>query len=95
MKRYVKELARDVMRADHPLVKRGIVRHPGADKIEQVVKHCERGTVNIVDFGEKVQVPEIKRGAWGYADYERKLEPHEVFRYELVGGNAVDNIIPQ
>jgi len=54
-----------------------------------------RGTVNIVDFGEKVQVPEIRRGAWGYADYERKLEPHEVFRYELIGGNAVDNVIPQ
>lgn len=46
MKRYVKELARDVMRADHPLVKRGIVRHPGADKIEQVVKHCERGRMS-------------------------------------------------
>ena len=54
-----------------------------------------RGAVNIVDFGEKVGVPEIKRGAWGYAEYERKLEPHEVFRYELVGDSAVDNIIPQ
>lgn len=46
MKRYVKELARDVMRADHPLVKRGIVRHPGADKIEQVVKNCESGRMS-------------------------------------------------
>ena len=59
MKRYVRELARDVLRADHPLVKRGVVRHPGADEIDKVLHHCECG--RMTDFEAVRTIMDIQR----------------------------------
>lgn len=39
---------------------------------------------NIVNFDEKILVPEIKRLAWGYVEYANKLSDKEADRYELV-----------
>lgn len=48
-----------------------------------------RGMVKIVDFGERRMVPEIRREAWGYVDYERKLSEREMYEYELAEGGPV------
>lgn len=59
MKRYVKELASDVMRADHPLVKKGVVRHPGADEIERALRYCQRGSIS--DFEAVRVIMDVQR----------------------------------
>lgn len=46
IKRYVTEYARDVLRPLDPRVKSGEYRHPYADEILAVLRHCERGRVS-------------------------------------------------
>lgn len=45
MKRYVKEFANDILKADHPRVRSGELRHPGRLEIISILQHCERGRI--------------------------------------------------
>ena len=49
MKKYVKEIANDVMRVTEPSVKKGWRRHPGADGISKVLRLCEIGAITDIE----------------------------------------------
>ena len=36
------------------------------------------------NFNGRVYVPEINHEAWGYAVYDRRLTPEEVYQYDLM-----------
>lgn len=44
------------------------------------------GAVNIVTYNEITYIVAIRYGAYGYAEYDRKLTDQEISEYELIEG---------
>lgn len=67
MKRYVKELANDILSVKAYRLRGVEMRHPGADEIERLLRHCERGRISDLEaVKEIIAIDERHKGESWY-----------------------------